>query len=198
MKCVCRSGVAPYESGVGNVFYIDCKSPVSVVCPHQSTEFGYVFTLKISSPLNQYSIYHKLTLCSSVLLLSHFSTFLLTCLKVLLFLCLFFLFCICSQFFFFLFSFTPLFLSFAPYLPFHLFYFFKSLVLNSSSTVLGDVIFKSNLNHYSDNYHKKLLVRVLLWYQKLKLLAFPCPDGMWPTVASLGLHKEQQYCKTLC
>lgn len=87
----------------------------------------------------------------------------------------------------------PLFFSFASYLPFYLFYFFKSLVLSSYSTVLGDVIFESNLNYYSDNYHKKLLVRVLLWYQKLKVLAFPCPDGMWPTVASLGLHKEQQY-----
>lgn len=28
---------------------------------HSRAQFGYVFTLKISSPLNQYSIYHKIT-----------------------------------------------------------------------------------------------------------------------------------------
>lgn len=56
-----QSGVAPYESSVSNVWYTDCNSPVSVLGPQQSTEFGYVFTLKISSPLNQYSIYLKLT-----------------------------------------------------------------------------------------------------------------------------------------
>lgn len=49
------------ESSDSDVFSAERWPPVSALCPHQRTEFGYVFTLKISSPLNQYSIYQKLT-----------------------------------------------------------------------------------------------------------------------------------------